>query len=64
MSVHIEEEEGLEAMRVLAPKVMIPIHWEGYRTAKEKIELPVQELLTKAGDLEERVQVLKVREPI
>jgi L-ascorbate metabolism protein UlaG (beta-lactamase superfamily) len=63
LTVHIDEEQALEAMRELDAKMMIPIHWGTYRTGKEQIEGPIKALLEKAGDLEDRIQVLKMGEP-
>ncbi|WP_420421994.1 MBL fold metallo-hydrolase [Simkania sp.] len=63
LTVHIDEEQALEAMRELDAKMMIPIHWGAYRTGKEQIEVPIKALLEKAGDLEDRIHVLKMGEP-
>lgn len=61
--MHLDEEDALEALRVLEAQVMIPIHWGAYRTGKEQIEQPIEQLLAKAGDLEERIHVLKIGQP-
>ena len=63
LTVHIDEEQALEAMRELDAKMLIPIHWGAYRTGKEQIEGPIKALIEKAGDLEDRIQVLKMGEP-
>lgn len=62
-NVHMNHIEALDALHIIDPHKMVPIHWGAFRTGKEKMEDPIHFLfqeLEKREHLKAAVSYLKV----
>lgn len=62
--IHMFPEETVQASVDIQAKLMIPIHWGGFKLANHSWTDPIERVLTKANELNVQVSTPQIGEPI